>query len=66
MLTENIPLILYLSEPAQLSSFPQALGGSFRTGAESSGKAHDRPLLRNLPHKGGLTGTPEEAIFILS
>lgn len=26
MLTENIPLILYLSEPAQLSLFPQGLG----------------------------------------
>lgn len=63
MLTENIPLILYLSEPAQLSSFPQGLGGSLRTGAESPGKAHHRPLQRNLPHKGGLTETPKEEIF---
>lgn len=45
MLTENIPLMLYLSEPAQLSLLPQGLGGSLRIGGACEVQNHQESLI---------------------
>lgn len=45
MLTENIPLILYLSEPAQLSLLLQGLGIPLRTGGTCKVQTHQESLI---------------------
>lgn len=70
MLTENIPLILYLSEPAQLSLFPQGLGDALELEQNHQESLITDPSWRTFYTKekpqDSQRPPPKEAIFIPS